>query len=1236
MTATSTASAPCFVSLDANAELVQGSERTPVSGETTVVSSRTLVELIGQGSLQAIQDAFAIAFDIPTVVLDHQGYNVNEITHRVAFCEDLTRPSRAGHQCLNCDRAGMRLSAASHRPTIFHCWNGLWDCTVPIVSSRGELFGYFLAGQVFFERQNDLDRYRGDATDHGIDPDAYVRAAEAVRVMPRGVYARGIECIGVLARMIADQASAALRHREMLDTLLAANAQTERLAAELDTIAKSVSQLGATGEGPATTSRLCDSIERVIDCDSLLIARLEQGGRLRPVVVRDPYADVLWEWRGRLGAGILGVVAETAQPMRVDDVASHPQFEPIPGLPIEAEALVAVPLELAGSVIGVLQLSRFERRTFTEHEFDLLRMLAGHIAVALGTANLRDQTRRYQTVASMHLEIWEALAAGESIGELCERVLGRAEALFSCSRAGVRVTSAEDGSEHVVTMHMSRRALLSCTRQQHEVVARARADVRTTVLDDGEEQLLICPVQGHSEPFGTLLMWRAEPFSVAERNLAQILVQQAGAAFEHGWRLRRERVLQGHARRLAELTEDAASATSREQVLASMLHAHELMGGTATALVLSGSTPGVLEVYTPQAGRPRLQNVTIAGQPELRFPAGSSSSDEPELFDAWAERLITYARAFDGPEKLVAVPLKRSAALLGALVVGGADVTDRAERALLRSLGTVAAAILENLEVRQPRVERGAEREAGLVALHTSALELLRLDDPGVVMTAICEEFCRLVGADGALLAQVRAGDRPTILARTALSRVDQKRLQELARRWVDEPAQVAGKKEVVAPIALDDGSTALVVSAGHRGEHDAAVVGTFANYAACALANARTVAAQRAESVRAKAEMRSHADQAQRLQHLVKLNTRIADAALARDGLERIVSTMHELGTGTVAVYDRNGRKLASQGDAPAILPELGTRSAIDAVLDSISGSATPILAEGEHLGWFAQLGDQTLECDAVALAAVGAAVTLLRERAAEEAEARVRGDLFDALVSSETLSEGVMRRGKALGHDLTQHARVAVARVDGLSGSELYPLAAAWAQRDAQLLLVERAAELVLIGPAEGRWAQALHELLAAEGQTRVGVGISTESESYRASVSRAERAVSALARLNRDGLLFIDGDGLEQLLLRVADPDRFATFIRSVLDPIEDYDSRRGSELRHTLELCIEHSWNLQATARVAHVHHSTLRYRLAKIGTLCNLDLQEPTGRLAVQLALLADRLLGAKVSAYPRR
>ena len=72
--------------------------------------------------------------------------------------------------------------------------------------------------------------------------------------------------------------------------------------------------------------------------------------------------------------------------MQVDEVASHPLFEPIPGVPVEAEALVALPLEHAGEVVGVLQVSRLRRRTFTRHEHDLLRILALNVAVALGAS----------------------------------------------------------------------------------------------------------------------------------------------------------------------------------------------------------------------------------------------------------------------------------------------------------------------------------------------------------------------------------------------------------------------------------------------------------------------------------------------------------------------------------------------------------------------------------------------------------------------------------------------------------------------------------------------------------------------------------------------------------------------------------------------------------------------------------------------------------------------------------
>jgi len=70
---------------------------------TTRQPARALVDLLGRDTLQSIQDAFARAFGLPTVIVDHEARNVTEITHRVAFCEDLTRPSSLGGRCLECD-----------------------------------------------------------------------------------------------------------------------------------------------------------------------------------------------------------------------------------------------------------------------------------------------------------------------------------------------------------------------------------------------------------------------------------------------------------------------------------------------------------------------------------------------------------------------------------------------------------------------------------------------------------------------------------------------------------------------------------------------------------------------------------------------------------------------------------------------------------------------------------------------------------------------------------------------------------------------------------------------------------------------------------------------------------------------------------------------------------------------------------------------------------------------------
>ena len=242
-----------------------------VAPKTTRQSPATLVELIGRETLQSIQDAFATAFDIPTVILDHEGRNVNAITFRVAFCEDLTRPSRAGDRCLTCDVRAMRESEVTRRPTTFRCWAGLNDSTVPIVSADGRLFGHFLAGQVHFENPSDYSRWREIAAEIGVDPVLYEEAAAQVHVIPEGVYRHRIDCLGILASMIADQASAALANRMLLDEALSANEQTRRMTAELEAIASSVPLMAGSDDLFATVARLLDAAHDVVAFDGAAV-----------------------------------------------------------------------------------------------------------------------------------------------------------------------------------------------------------------------------------------------------------------------------------------------------------------------------------------------------------------------------------------------------------------------------------------------------------------------------------------------------------------------------------------------------------------------------------------------------------------------------------------------------------------------------------------------------------------------------------------------------------------------------------------------------------------------------------------------------------------------------------------------------------------------------------------------------------------------------------------------------
>jgi DNA-binding PucR family transcriptional regulator len=77
------------------------------------------------------------------------------------------------------------------------------------------------------------------------------------------------------------------------------------------------------------------------------------------------------------------------------------------------------------------------------------------------------------------------------------------------------------------------------------------------------------------------------------------------------------------------------------------------------------------------------------------------------------------------------------------------------------------------------------------------------------------------------------------------------------------------------------------------------------------------------------------------------------------------------------------------------------------------------------------------------------------------------------------------------------------------------------------------------------------------------------------------------------------------------------------------IANYDRRKGTDLLDTLETYLECAGNLTKTSNRLFVHRNTLIQRLERLQSLCDIDLQERSNWLALQVALKVYKLRASK-------
>jgi hypothetical protein len=429
-----------------------------------------------------------------------------------------------------------------------------------------------------------------------------------------------------------------------------------------------------------------------------------------------------------------------------------------------------------------------------------------------------------------------------------------------------------------------------------------------------------------------------------------------------------------------------------------------------------------------------------------------------------------------------------------------------------------------------------------------------------------------------------------------------------------------------------------VVVADEEPAQLDHFLLRVLAQQTGIALANARTHKRERLTATELRASNRALAETIAALERTNAMHDRLTRVAVASEGQQGIADAIHELTGHPIAIEDRHGNLRAWAGpdrpdpypkSTPAEREDLLAR-AIDHGLPIRDGDRVVAVARPspDVIGFVSLIdpaGDASDEATgAVAHGATVLARELARTRSVAEAELRVRRDLVEELLSG-IEKESAISRAEALGYDLERpHRAVVVVSAQARNGEGddlLHAVGRAARLTRAGTLHVARGGVVVLLADDDVAW-EGLRVAITSElgGECRIGVGSKCAD-------------VGELPRSFREAQLALEIQGAagtsdlavayDRLLAVSADREGIEAFVHDWLGPLLGYDEGKdGSDLVHTLSQYLECGCSYAETSEMLAVHRSTLKYRLARIKEITELDLTDADTRFNLQLATRA--------------
>ncbi|TMC85133.1 MAG: GAF domain-containing protein [Chloroflexi bacterium] len=166
----------------------------------------------------------------------------------------------------------------------------------------------------------------------------------------------------------------------------------------------------------------------------------------------------------------------------------------------------------------------------------------------------------------------------------------------------------------------------------------------------------------------------------------------------------------------------------------------------------------------------------------------------------------------------------------------------------------------------------------------------------------------------------------------------------------------------------------------------------------------------------------------------------------------------------------------------------------------------------------------------------------------------------------------------------------------------------------------------------PTGSRLKTTLRDLarqMRTEHGIRMSIGVGNPCQQisdYRRGFAEATEALQMGQNLNRDGGVTHFNDlGVYRYLYKIARMDDLRDMYQDQVAHIANYDRRKGTDLLDTLETYLECAGNLTKTSNRLFVHRNTLIQRLERLQSLCEIDLQERSNWLTLQVAIKVYKL-----------